>query len=384
MHPEIDLPLSVPETGPVEAQWLQAALQAPRLTDGPIVERFERAFAEHVGRVHAVAVASGTLGTMLALRGLGIGAGDEVIVAPLGWHQVAHAVPLVGATPVPADIDYWTGCLDPARAARRITSATRAVIAGNVNGHPAAWAGLRTLADAHGLALLEDSTEAIGSRYAGRPTGSFGDAAVFDFSSPSVLDTGEGGMVVTDDAALARELRYLRRRQVEDRGSVSVGARVPMQAAMSELTAALGIAQLRTLDDRLARRREVEHWYHDAMRSFEGIKPPYLGADVDAVNWMLYVVHLGTRFGASARRQMVDDLAAAGIGAAAYCQPLHRQFAYQRPGHGPDALPLANRIGDRMLALPFHGGLTRDEVAFVVERLKDAATNVGAGAAIYL
>ncbi|WP_449369921.1 DegT/DnrJ/EryC1/StrS family aminotransferase [Thiomonas sp.] len=387
MNPERDedwIALSEPDIDEVESEVVRAALRAPRLSEGPFAERFEAAFAEWAGRAHAVSVASGMLGALLALRALGIGPGDEVIVSAYGWHQIAHAVAWVGATPVCAEINYWTGCMNPARAAQRIGPRTRAIMAGNVNGHPAEWQALRELADATGVALIEDSTEAIGSRYAGRRTGSFGDLAVFDFSQPSALCVGEGGMVLTDDADMAAELRMLRRRDRGDRQSISAGSRVPLQAAMSELAAALGLAQLARIDDILARRKQVESWYLEQMRTFEGIKPPYLGQDVDEVHWMLYVVHLGARFTASGRRQIIDDLAADHIEAAAYCLPLHQQFHYQQLGMARGQLALTERIGDRSLALPLHAGLDEDQVRFIVKTLKDASVNVGAGAAIYL
>jgi dTDP-4-amino-4,6-dideoxygalactose transaminase len=378
------IPLHQPDIGDAEAQWVQAALHAPVLAHGVIVERFEQAFAAHVGRAHGVAVASGTLGTFVVLRALGIGPGDEVLCGPLSWHEVAHAVVLCGATPVCSEIDYWTGCLDATRAEARITARTRAVLAGNVNGHPADWTALRALATRHRLALLEDSTEAIGSVFRGRPVGSFGDVAVFDFSGPGVIDTGAGGMLVTDDEALAVELRLLRERRPADRQSLSAGARVPLQAAMPEIAAALGLAQLMRLPQMLQQRAQVMDWYAEAMQSFEGIKPPFTGPGVDELHPMVCVVHLGKRFGASARRQMVDDLAAQGIASAPYTLPLHLQFAWQRYGVVRGQLPLAERIGERMLALPLHTALERAEVGFIVQALKDSATNVGAGAAIYL
>lgn len=367
---------------------VEAVLESGRWGDGPMLESFEQAFAGWTGRRHAVAVGSGTLGTWIALRALGIGPGDEVICASHTWHQVAQAITLAGATPVFADINYWSGCLSPEKAALRITPATRAILAGNTNGHPAAWGPLRALADAHGLKLIEDSTEALGSRYLGRTVGSFGDVSVFDFSQPSALCTGEGGMLVTDDDALAIELRYLRQRRLSDRASVSIGARVPLQAGMSELTAALGLAQLAGLDDRLAERKQVEAWYHQQMQSFEGVKPPYLAEDVDEVHWMLYVVHLGKRFTASARAQMIDDLRSCGIESAAYSHPLHQQFFYMNAsatvGRQRGVLPDTDRIGDRALALPLHSGLDEAQVKYIVKTVKDTATNVGAGAAIYL
>lgn len=375
--------LSDPDITGLEAEALNAVLHAPRLSNGPVVETFERAFARWVGRAHAVAVASGTLGTWLALRALGLQAGDEVVSAAHSWHQVAHAITLTGATPVFADIDYWSGSLAPAKAAAKIGPNTRAILASNVNGHPADWAALCALATRHGLKLIEDSTEAIGSRALGQRVGNFGDVAIFDFSQPSALCCGEGGMVLTDDETLASELRYLRERRVEDRHSVSVGSRVPVQACMSEVTAALGLTQLGRIDEILARRKRVEGWYLEQMQSFEGIKPPYLAEHVDEVHWMLYVVHLGKRFTASARTQMIEDMEACGVETAAYSHPLHQQFFYRQFGCRRGQFPDTERIGDRALALPFHGHLDAEQVKYIVKTLKDTSVNVGAGAAIY-
>ena len=153
---------------------------------------------------------------------------------------------------------------------------------------------------------------------------------------------------------------------------------------MGELTAALGLAQLARLDEILERRALVVQTYLEEMRSFEGIKPPYVAEGVDAVHWMVYLVHLGKRFTASACDQIVEDLATEDIEAALYCQPLHQQHHYQAQGWARGRLPLAERIADRALALPLHGHLTPDEVRFIVKTLKDSSINVGAGAAIYL
>ena len=383
-EPEGWLLLSEPDRSDLEADLVAAALRQPTWSSGSMVQRFEQAFADLVGRRHAIAVASGTTGTWLALRAMGIGPGHEVIASTCGWHQVQHAVTLTGAKVVFADIDYWTGCLDAKRAQAQVTPATRAVIAGNVNGHPAAWQALREMADAHGLALLEDSTEAIGSRYQGKPVGSFGDVSVFDFSQAAPLNTGEGGMLVTDDDRLASELRYLRSRSLTDRRSVSVGSRVPLQASISEATAALGLAQLSRLDEILERRKAVERDYLEQMRSFEGIKPPYVAAGVDEVHWMLYMVHLGKRFTASAMAEIVEDLETECIESVMYCQPLHQQHHYQAQGWQRGQLPLAERIADRALCLPLHAGIEPEHVQFIVKTLKDSSINVGAGAAIYL
>jgi dTDP-4-amino-4,6-dideoxygalactose transaminase len=168
--------LSDPDMTQAELDAATAALCSPRLSHGPQVEAFEEAFARYAGRKYAVAVSSGSLGLVLALKALGIGPDDEVIATSYSWRETAHAITLVGATPVFVDIDYWSGVIVPQKIAARITHRTRAILANNTNGHPAPWAPLRELAKQRGLILLEDSTEAIGSLYQGKPVGSFATA----------------------------------------------------------------------------------------------------------------------------------------------------------------------------------------------------------------
>ncbi len=377
------LALSDPDLCTEELEAVVMTLRGSRLSAGPQVEGFEQAFAHWLGRPHATAVASGTMGLCLALKVMGIGPGDEVLTSAYAWHQIAHAISIVGATPVLVDIDYWSGCIDPAKAADKVTARTKAFLASNVNGHPADWQSLRALADAHGLRLIEDSTEAIGSVYEGQMVGSFGDVAIFDFSQPSALCCGQGGMVVTHDSHIASELGYLRERRMKDRFSVSVGSRVPWQASMSDVDAAIGLVQLKRVDEILARRKRVEAWYHEQMQSFEGIKPPYRAEHIDEVHWMLYKVHLGKRFTGSARNDIIEDMDTNAVECSIYCNPLHQQFHYQQLGYKRGQLGNTERIADRSLVLPFHSHLDEDHVRYIVKTLKDASVNVGAGAAIY-
>jgi len=381
---EFTIPLSVPDIARAELDAALTALSAPRFSGGPMVEAFEAAFAAYVGRKHAVAVASGTMGLLFTLKAHGLGPGHEVIVSPYSWRETAHAVALAGARPVFADVDYWSGALAPDKVEARITPATHAVVAGNPNGHPAPWAPLRALAQRHGLLLFEDSTEAIGPRYQGTLVGGFGDCTVFDFSRPGPLACGEGGMVVTDDAEIASRIRHRRGRRADERHSVVIGAIPPYQAGMSDLAAALGLTQLGRLDEILARRKQVEGWYYEHIKSFEGIKDPYMAPEVTEAHWFLYLVHLGTRFTRSSRDAIIDDLQTAGVEAAAYCQPLHRQRYYVERGPVPERLFVTEKVADRAVALPFHAHLDEEQIAFIVGTMKDASVNVGAGTAIYL
>ncbi|MGA7805868.1 MAG: DegT/DnrJ/EryC1/StrS family aminotransferase [Bradyrhizobium sp.] len=377
------IPLSDPDITEAEIEAVAATLRSARLSSGPVVEAFEAAFANYLGRKYAIAVPSGTFGLVLALKACGIGPGDEVIASPYSFREATHAISIAGAHPVFADIDYWAGTLAPGKVEARITPKTRAIVASNNNGHPAQWSELRDIATKHGLRLLEDSTEAIGSKYKGALVGTFGDVAVFDFSQPSALTCGEGGMVVTDDIDIAVALRRNRSRRLDERASTVVTSTPPYQAGISDLSAALGLAQLQRLEEILERRRLIEHFYYKHVQSFEGIKDPYIGADVTEVNWFLYVVHLGTRFSRSSRDAIVEDLRVEQVEGAGYCNPLHLQRHYFDLGYRRGNFLVTEKVADRAVALPFHVHLTEDQIAFIVETMKEASINVGAGAAIY-
>jgi perosamine synthetase len=375
--------LSDPDITAAELEAVNAVLRSPRLSKGPVCEAFEDAFAAYLGRRYAVAVPSGTLGLLLTLAAYGIKPGDEVIASPYSFRETAHAIHLAGAKPVFADIDYWAGTIAPAKVEARITDKTRAIVACNANGHPAPWEPLRALAKQHGLILIEDSTEAIGSKYQGAAVGTFGDCAMFDFSQPSLLTCGEGGMIVTDDADIAMTLRRLRSHRLNERSSVVVSGTAPYQAGMSDISAALGLAQLQRLDEIIERRRLIEQLYSTHVQSFEGIKDPYIAPEASDVNWFLYLVHLGTRFTRSSRDAIIEDLRVEQIEAAAYCHPLHLQRQYFDLGYRRGDYFVTEKVADRAIALPYHTHLAPDQIGFIVETMKDASINVGAGAAIY-
>lgn len=378
------IPLSDPDITPAELEVVRVALQQPSLTGGPMVQVFEQAFAAYLGREHAVAFCGGQMALMMALKACGVGAGDEVIASPYSYREAVNAIALLGAQPVFSDIDYWSGTLVAEKIEPRLTSRTRAIVGGNPNGHPAAWSSLRKLAEWRGLTLIEDSTEAIGSSYGGALVGTFGDCSVFDFSQPGPISCGEGGMVVTDDPLVAAALRRHRGRRPDQRASVSSGTVVAHQVGMSDIAAALGLAQLQRLDTILAKRKTVEHYYGEYIRSFEGIKPPFVAPEVDEIHWFLYVVHLGTRFTRTSRDAIVDDLLTEQVTAAAYALPLHLRSVYLEAGYKRGDYPMTEKVAERAIALPFHTHLTESKVAFIAQTLKDASINVGAGAAIYL
>ncbi|MBT0668287.1 DegT/DnrJ/EryC1/StrS family aminotransferase [Novosphingobium profundi] len=379
----LQIPLSDPDLTLDDVVAVEQVLRGARLGDAPVVEQLEQAFAAYCGRARGVAVSSAAMALLIALVAKGIGPGDEVILSAHSYHELGHAVLRCGATPVFADIDYWSGCLSATKSADKVTPRTRAIIAGNTCGHPADWPALRALADGHGLFLVEDSSEAIGSRHKAGMVGSFGDVALFDFAQPGVIACGEGGIALTDDTALAMAMRRLRSRTLADRASVSAGVGAPFGAPMGGIIAALALAQLRRIDVLLERRRGIQAMYDGFMQSFEGIKPPYVSPDVEEVHWFLYIVHLGTRFTKGARDAVLEDMRTEGVEAHAYSNPLHLQRAYRALGWTRGDLFVTEKVADRAVALPFHAHLTPEQIAFMVARLKDASINSGAGAAIY-
>ncbi|MED5546826.1 MAG: DegT/DnrJ/EryC1/StrS family aminotransferase [Pseudomonadota bacterium] len=379
----LQIPMSDPDLTLEDVVAVEQVLRGAQLGQGAMVEELEQAFAAQCGRARGVAASSAAMALVMVLTAKGIGPGDEVILSAHSFHELGHAVLRCGATPVFADIDYWSGCLSATKSADKVTSRTRAILAGNTCGHPADWPGLRALADAHGLFLIEDSSEAIGSRHKAGVVGSFGDVALFDFAQPGVIACGEGGIALTDDTQLAMALRRLRSRSLSDRTSVSAGVDAPFGAAMGAMVAALALAQLRRLDVLLERRRGVQAMYDGFMQSFEGIKPPYISPDVKEVHWFLYTVHLGTRFTKGSRDAILEDMRTEGVEAHAYSSPLHLQRAYRALGWTRGDLFVTEKVADRAVVLPFHAHLTPEQIAFMVARLKDASINAGAGAAIY-
>jgi len=379
----LQIPLCDPDLTAEDLAAVEAVLRGDRLGDGAMAPALERAFAAYIGRSQAIAVSGAGIALLIALTARGIGPGDEVILPAHGFRETGHAVLRAGAKPVFADIDYWSGCLSAEKAAEKITPKTRAIVAANTAGHPADWPGLRALAEAHGLFLVEDSCEAIGSRHKAGVVGGFGDVAIFDFAQPGVICCGEGAIVVTGDLDLAMAMRRLRSRGLDERNSVSATTAAPFGAGLGEIPAALALSQLSRIDVLLERRRGVQVMYDGFIQSFEGIKPPYVGPDVEEVHWFLYVVHLGTRFTRSARDAILEDLRTEAIEAHAYSSPLHLQRAYRELGWKKGDLFVTEKVADRAIALPFHAHLTPEQIAFMVARMKDASINSGAGAAIY-
>jgi len=233
--------------------------------------RFEETFATYVGVKHAVSLPHCTAAIHLSLAAAGIGPGDEVIVPDVTWIASVAPVVYVGATPVFADIKRDTWCIDPASVEAAITERTKAIIGVDLYGSMADWAELRRIADVHGLLLIEDAAESLGSEYAGRKAGALGDTGVFSFHGSKTLTTGEGGMFVTDDDHLHQRVMTLRDHGRPPGDKLFLNTEIGFKYKMSAFQAAFGLAQIERVEELIARKRQIFAWYRDALQNLEGI-----------------------------------------------------------------------------------------------------------------
>lgn len=295
-----DLPF-VPVAGPsITAREGELAQEAALTAWGPdhyrFNARFERMMADYVGVAHAVGLPHATSGLHLALAAANIGPGDEVIGPDVTWIASMAPVSYVGATPVFVDVLPDTWCIDPAAVEAAITPKTRAIIGVDLYGSMCDWHALRDIATRHGLVLIEDSAEALGSTYAGQQAGSHGDMAVFSFHGSKTITTGEGGMLVTNSDALHARVQKLRDHGRPPGDRFFLNDEVAFKYKMSAVQAALGIAQMERIDALITYKRQLFSWYHDRLAGVEGLQ---LNAEPQQVRnsyWMVTVVP-DARFG---------------------------------------------------------------------------------------
>jgi perosamine synthetase len=374
--PEERIPLALPEIRDEDRAAIDEVLHSGRLAMGPWSERFERALAEAAGVAHAAAVNSGTSALHLIVRALGIGPGDEVITTPFSFIASANCALFEGATPVFADIDPESLCLDPERVEAAITPRTAAILAVDVFGRPADWPALEAIAANHDLRLIEDSAEALGSSLGGHPCGSFGDVGLFAFYPNKQITTGEGGAVVTADEDLAARCRLLANQGRTAEAGWLQHEEVGFNFRIDELSAALGASQMARLEAIVARRRELVAWYAEALGGCDALILPAEPAHA-SVSWFVYVVRLAAGATKADRDCVLAGLRQAGIGCRDYFAPIHLQRPYrERFGYREGAYPVCEGVASRTIALPFFHDLCREDVSRVAEVLRGLVEGV--------
>jgi perosamine synthetase len=383
------IPLSQADITDAEIEAVVDTLRSGRLSIGPRQSRFEELIADRCGRRHGIAVSSGTAGLHLVLLALGLKPGDEVITTPFSFIASANCILMVGAKPVFVDIDPRSLNMDPAKVEAAITPRTKAIIGVEVFGNPTQMDRLAQIAGAHEIPLVEDCCEGLGGRHRGVPIGGFGRAGVFGFYPNKQITTGEGGMIVTDDdhvAALCRSMRNQGRSDnaglgtpgSESRstgydnrgGSWLAHERLGYNYRLSEISCALGIAQMERLDEILERRRQVASSYMKRLMDFEELILPNVDSDED-MSWFVFVVRLTDLWGQIERDRIIDGLRRHEIGAANYFPCIHLQpFYRQQFGFAPGDFPVAETISQRTIALPFHNRMDETQIELVALTLK--------------
>jgi perosamine synthetase len=334
---------------------------------GRFIREFETRFAAACGVRHGVACTSGTAALHLIFHALGLGPGDEVIVPTLTIASNANAVRLTGARPVFVDSEPRTWTVDPARVEAKITPRTKALTAIHLYGHPCDMAALREIARRRDLWLVEDAAEAFGAVDHGRPAGSLGDVAAFSLYANKMITTGEGGVIVTDHDELAALLRSLRDLAFDEE-TYFWHRYVGFNYRLTNLQAALGLAQLERADDLIARRIANADRYDAALRDLPGVTPPPRTPQVRNVFWM-YAVVIGDEFGVS-RDELMIELGRRGIESKTFFIPLHLQPIYFDP-QDHTGYPVAEDLARRGLYLPSSGGLTADELDYVASSIRE-------------
>ena len=336
-------------------------------SSGTFIDRFEKAFAEFCDARHAIVTNNGTTALHLALVALGIGEGDEVIVPALTYIASANAVKYCGATPVFADSDPLTMTIDPVDAASKITARTKAIMPVHLYGHPADMEGIRALAAWHGIAIVEDAAEAHGALCNGRKVGGLGDCGVFSFFGNKIITTGEGGAVVTNDDRLADRLRLYRGQGMDPARRYWFPV-VGYNYRMTNVAAAIGVAQMERADDHLAARGRVADWYHERLHAHRDVFDlPETAPWATHVYWMYTVILRDTV--ATPRDEVMARMAAAGIETRPVFYPMHQLPPYREED---GRYPVAERLAGRGINLPTHAGLTESDIGRVVSQLVDA------------
>jgi perosamine synthetase len=344
-----------------------AALRSGRLTMGSRTDAFESLVAQYCGARHAVAVNSGTAGLHLLCCAAGIGPNDEVITTSFSFVASTNCFLYLGAAPVFVDIEPDTYCIDPHLVEQAITSRTKAILAVDVFGTPAEWNELSAIADRHGLALIADACEALGAEYHGKKCGPFGIGGVFAFFPNKQMTTGEGGIIVTNDSAVARTCRQLRNQGRDEESPWLQHAVLGYNYRMTEMSAALGIAQLRRLDVLLEKRRRVSEMY-DTLLAEEPRVRTLRRRPGCRTSHFVYIVEL---LGQVHRDAVIRKLAERGIPSRGYFAPIHQQPYIKAREFKVAPLPVTERVASRTVALPFHNNLSLEDAQVVVQALRD-------------
>ncbi len=358
------IPIARPQLGEEEKRQVWDAMASGSLAQGPRVREFEERFAALIGTAHAVATSSGTTALHLALLGYGIGHQDEVITVPFTFIASANSVLYTGARPIFVDVDERDFTMDVEQVERAITPRTRAIMPVSLYGQPADMPAIVEIAERHGVAVVEDACQSHGASVGERRSGTWG-AGTFSFYPTKNMTTGEGGMLTTDDAELADRVRLLREHGMKVRYHHEI---VGYNFRMTDIAAAIGLAQIDKLNGYNERRRAIAARYDAELR---GVITPSVRPGVTHV-YHQYTIRVRER------DAFAEALKARGVGSAIYYPiPVHRQAPFVALGYGTESYPVTDRLTTQVLSIPVHPSLSEDEVATVIGAVNETAAELG-------
>jgi perosamine synthetase len=361
--------LSGPDISDAEIEAVTAVLRTPYLSLGAKLTEFEQAFTERLGLRHAIATSSGTAALHLLWCALGVGPGDEVVTTPFSFIASANSVLFDGGRPVFVDVDPETWQIDAGRIEPAITPKTKALLPVDVFGSVPEMDAICSIARKHNLRVLEDSCEALGTTRQGRPAGTFGEAGTFAFYPNKQITTGEGGMIVTNDDEIAFSARSMRNQGRDPDAGWLQHARLGFNYRISDINCALGVVQMRRLDEIVATRARVAGWYRERLSDDPRVRMMKVPTDV-RVSWFVMVVRLSDDYSQADRDNILAKLRGANIGCSNYFTPIHLQPFYQQLGYRRGDFPITEALSARTVALPFHNRLSEADVEVVVGELR--------------
>jgi perosamine synthetase len=365
------IPVNAPLLDGNERRYLNECLDTGWISsEGPFVKRFEEAFAARVGRKHGIAVCNGSVALDAAVVALGLGAGDEVILPAFTIISCAAAIVRAGAIPVLVDSDPITWNMDVTQIEAKVTPRTKAIMVVHIYGLPVDMDPVLALAEQYSLAIIEDAAEMHGQTYKGRPCGSFGDISTFSFYPNKHITTGEGGMIVTDDDALAERCRSLRNLCFLP-GRRFVHEELGWNFRMTNLQAALGVAQLERLDEFVARKRRMGDLYNRLLAHLSNVERPLAETDYGNNIYWVYGLVLTDAVPYEAEEAM-QRLTRLGIGVRPFFHPMHQQPVLQRMGlFQSERYPVAERLAIRGFYIPSGLALTEDQIRSVAKGVQE-------------
>jgi perosamine synthetase len=362
------IPISNPALVGNELKYVTDCVQSSWVSSlGKYVTGFEEAFADFCGVDHAVTCSNGTTALHLALGALGVEPGDEVIVPTLTYVATANAVVYCGAKPVFVDGEPRTWNMDPAQIEAQITPRTKGIIVVHLFGHSVDMDPILEIARRHGLFVLEDAAEAHGAEYKGRRVGAIGDAATFSFFGNKIITTGEGGMITTNDGALADEMRRLKNHGMDPKRKYWFPT-VGYNYRLTNVASALGLAQLEKIDWHLEQRQQIGGWYREFLAGVPGLS--WQAEEPWARHvWWLFTIVMDETIPLS-RFDVLAGLKERGVEGRQIVYPITQLPPYENAA-GTGAYPIADRVVDRGVHLPTWSGLKREQVEFVCQSLID-------------